>query len=142
MPTGFATFTVFYDGNCPLCMTEMKHLMKRNTQQKLIFVDINHPQFSTDHPGLSQRDLQAKIHGRWSHGEMLTGLDVTYTAWRLVGKGWLYAPLRWPVIRWFADWAYTVFARHRQRISTLLMGKSQCENGHCNPTRGDSHERK
>lgn len=124
-------FTVFYDGACPLCMAEMNQLMKRNVEQKLAFVDINHPTFIVEYPELDRQQLNARIHGRWSNGEMLTGLDVTHAAWKQVGKGWLYAPLRWPVIRFFADKAYEFFARHRYRISYLLTGKKRCENDVC-----------
>lgn len=124
-------FTVFYDGGCPLCMAEMRQLMKRNTQQKLVFVDIHHPNFCNDFSELDRAALDAKIHGRWSNGKMLSGLDVTYTAWKQVGRGWIYAPLRWPIIRIFADYAYVFFARHRHRISYLLTGKNRCQNNSC-----------
>ncbi|MDM7861450.1 DUF393 domain-containing protein [Alteromonas sp. ASW11-36] len=124
-------FTVFYDGGCPLCMTEMRHLMKRNTENKLAFVDINHPSFAVEYPELDSEACAARIHGRWSNGQMLTGLDVTYTAWRLVGKGWLYAPLRWPLIKPLADRLYIVFAKHRHRISYWLTGKERCDSGSC-----------
>ena len=124
-------FTVFYDGACPLCMAEMRQLMKRNTANALAFVDINHPDFDANYPELDKNILNARIHGRWANGEMLTGLDVTHTAWKQVGRGWLYAPLRWPVIRFFADKAYLFFARHRHRISYLLTGKKRCESSYC-----------
>lgn len=124
-------FTVFYDGACPLCMAEMKQLMKRNIEQKLAFVDINHPSFPIEFAELDRAVLNARIHGRWANGKMLTGLDVTYTAWKQVGRGWIYAPLRWPIIRYFADYAYLFFARHRYRISYLLTGKNRCENDTC-----------
>ena len=32
--------TVFYDGACPLCLFEMRHLMRLNTAGKLAFEDI------------------------------------------------------------------------------------------------------
>lgn len=132
-------FTVFYDGACPLCMAEMRHLMKRNTQQKLHFVDINNPAFSTEYPHLEREDLMARIHGQWSNGQILTGLDVTYTAWKLVGKGWLYAPLRWRLLKPLADRFYLWFARHRYRISFLLTGQKRCETGYCQlPTEKDA----
>lgn len=124
-------FTVFYDGACPLCMAEMKQLMKRNVQQKLAFVDINHPSFPVEFAELDRNALNARIHGRWANGEMLTGLDVTHAAWKQVGRGWLYAPLRWPFIRFFADHTYLFFARHRYRISFLLTGKKRCDNDIC-----------
>ena len=32
--------TIFYDGGCPLCVTEMRHLYERNVQNKIAFEDI------------------------------------------------------------------------------------------------------
>lgn len=50
---------------------------------------------------------------RDAQNNLLLGLDVTYQAWKLVGKGWLYASLRLPNIRPFADWLYIKFANNR-----------------------------
>ena len=63
---------------------------------------------------------------------MVTGLDATHAAWQAVGRGWLYAPLRWPVIRIVADMAYNLFARNRYTISYLLTGRRRtCDDGQC-----------
>lgn len=120
-------FTIFYDGACPLCDKEMSHLKKYNTEQKIAFVDINHPDFSVNYPELDWQALDARIHGMLDDGSMLIGLDATHKAWSLVGKGWIYAPLRWPVIKFFADKAYIVFAKHRHKISYWLTGKKRCD---------------
>ena len=61
------------------------------------------------------------------NGNVFTGLDVTHKAWSLVGVGWLYAPLRWPVISTIADIGYKIFAKHRYQISYLLTGKKRSE---------------
>jgi len=37
----------------------------------------------------------------------------------------LYAPLRWPLIRHVADYAYSLFARHRYSISYWLTGQKR-----------------
>ena len=130
-------FTVFYDGACPLCMAEMRQLMKRNSESKLAFVDINHPEFDIEHPELNREDCSARIHGQWADGEILTGLDVTHTAWELVGRGWLYAPLRWPLIKPIADRLYIAFANNRYRISYWLTGQARCDTGSCDINRKD-----
>ncbi len=119
--------TVFYDSFCPLCMAEMRQLKKRNDKQKLSFVDINDESFSKHYPRLDKAELNARIHGITDEGTVITGLDVTYHAWRLVGKGWLYAPLRWRFVKPLADWCYVKFAKHRYKISFLLTGKAQCD---------------
>jgi predicted DCC family thiol-disulfide oxidoreductase YuxK len=125
-------FTIFYDGHCPLCKIEMDHLKKRNTEDKLAFVDIMQDNFAQLYPDLDWQRLDERIHGMQEDGSMLIGLDVTHKAWDLLGKGWLYGPLRWPVIRFFADKGYIFFAKHRHRISYWVTrkkrGPSACEN--------------
>jgi len=118
--------TIFYDGYCPLCLMEMDKLKRLDKQQNIRFVDINESSFSVLYPHLDWQVLNARIHGYLEDGTLISGLDVTYLAWKLVGKGWVYAPLRWPVISWFADIAYNLFAKHRYRISYLLTGKKHC----------------
>lgn len=120
-------FTIFYDGLCPLCEIEMRHLRKRNTEAQLAFVDITAEDFSEHYPNLDWQALNDRIHGMEDDGSMLIGLDVTHRAWSLVGVKWLYAPLRWPVIRFFTDKIYLVFAKHRNTISYWLTGKRRCE---------------
>jgi predicted DCC family thiol-disulfide oxidoreductase YuxK len=119
--------TLFYDSFCPLCMTEMRHLKKRDKAGNLTFVDINDEHFGEAYPQFNYDDLNARIHGLTPEGNVITGLDVTYHAWRLVGHGWLYAPLRWPIIRIVADWVYVKFAKHRYTVSFWLTGKRRCE---------------
>jgi predicted DCC family thiol-disulfide oxidoreductase YuxK len=118
--------TIFYDGYCPLCLLEMNKLKQLDKQQNINFVDIQTPSFHAHYSHLDWHALNARIHGYLADGKLISGLDVTYLAWKLVGKGWVYAPLRWPVIRWFADIAYNIFAKHRYRISYLLTGKKRC----------------
>lgn len=118
--------TLFYDGHCPLCAIEMRHLKKYDSDNRIAFVDIMSADFLRDYPELDWQALNDRIHARLPDGTMIVGLDVTHKAWSLVGKGWLYAPLRWPVIRYFADKFYLVFAKHRYRISYWLTGKKRC----------------
>ncbi|NDV92548.1 DUF393 domain-containing protein [Alteromonas sp. 345S023] len=116
---------IFYDGYCPLCKAEMRHLQKRDKHNALTLVDIQSTAFASNYPQLDFHALNARIHGMLDDGRMITGLDVTYQAWKVVGMGWVYAPLRWPVIRVFADWGYVKFAKHRYTISYLLTGKKR-----------------
>ena len=117
--------TLFYDGYCPLCVAEMNKLKHYDSNEWLAFVDIQSPLFSESYPNLSWQQLNDRIHGMLPDGRLVSGLDVTYLAWKLVGKGWVYAPLRWPLLARVADLAYNVFAKHRYRISFLLTGKKR-----------------
>lgn len=120
-------FTIFYDSHCPLCAKEMTSLKKYDKQNNLRFVDIMHEDFTTSYPELDWSALNERIHGMCDDGTILVGLDATHRAWNEVGKGWLYAPLRWPIIRFFADKLYLVFAKNRYSISFWLTGEKRCD---------------
>ncbi len=118
--------TVFYDGGCPLCVKEMRQLHRQDRKGQIRFENINAVDFEQRYPQVNVGKANQYLHGQVASGEMIYGLDVTYRAWSLVGRGWMIAPLRWPILRWFADQAYLFFARHRNRISKLLTGKERC----------------
>lgn len=122
--------TILYDGQCPLCVKEMRSLMRADLKHKIQLADINAPDFATRFPEVSHHAAMSKLHGYLedqSSKTLLTGLDVTYHAWRLVGKGWLIAPLRWPVIKVIADYCYLKFAKHRFTLSRWLTGQARCQ---------------
>ena len=122
-----AELKIFYDGGCPLCLSEMKHLMKLDQQQKIDLVHINQESFQAKYPNINREKADRILHGQLANGKILLGLDVTHKAWNLVGKGKWRAIIRWPIIRIFADFAYLQFARHRHFLSRLLTGKERCE---------------
>ena len=118
---------IFYDGGCPLCLSEMKHLLSLDVEHSIDLVDINQPGFEEKYPVINKEKADAILHGQLADGSIILGLDVTHKAWSLVGKGRWTAILRWPVVRIFADWAYLVFAKYRHPLSRLITGKSRCE---------------
>ncbi|MDA6066819.1 DUF393 domain-containing protein [Idiomarina abyssalis] len=126
MPQQSSELIIFYDGGCPLCVKEMRHLKRLDKEGRIQFENVNEPDFSQRYPQVDVAKANQYLHGQVSSGDMIYGLDVTHEAWSLVGKGWMIAPLRWPVIRWFADKTYLFFARNRNRISKLLTGKERC----------------
>lgn len=119
-------FTIFYDGTCPLCVKEMTALRKQDEDRQLLLVDIHEQQF-LDYPYIDGNEASAMLHALDEDGKLLLGLDVTYQAWSRVGKGWLYAPTRWKLIKPLADRFYLFFARNRYSISRLLTGSSKCK---------------
>lgn len=124
---------IFYDGYCPLCRTEMRHLKKHDKRNAIQFEDIQAAEFPHRFPDLDWEALNARIHVQLPDGSLVSGLDATHRAWSAVGKGWLYAPLRWPGIRVVADYFYTLFARHRYTISYWLTGQKRSCDTACKP---------
>ena len=119
--------TIFYDGGCPLCAAEMRHLARRDGARKIAYEDIYAADFSARFPQIDQQAADRILHGQLADGQLIFGLDVTYQAWVLVGKRKWVAILRWPIIKPIADLTYLFFAKHRNRISKLLTGQSRCD---------------
>lgn len=122
--------TIFYDGTCPLCTKEMHALKQRDVKQAIKIVDIYSDDFS-DYPQIDAQKANTILHALNDNNELILGLDVTHRAWQLVGRGWLYAPLRWPLLKPIADWLYLRFANNRYRVSYWLTGSSRCNSGQC-----------
>lgn len=122
--------TIFYDGTCPLCRKEMDALRLYDEGEQLVLVDINSDAFSA-HPDIDPQKAMTILHAKDDTGSVLLGLDVTAAAWKAVGKKPWVQCLRWPVIRWFADWSYILFANNRYRLSWLLTGQARCQDGAC-----------
>ncbi|MGR6833737.1 thiol-disulfide oxidoreductase DCC family protein [Aliivibrio wodanis] len=122
--------TIFYDGTCPLCAKEMSALSQQDTNNVIKTIDIYSEEFS-EYPCIDPKAANTVLHALNQNNELILGLDVTYLAWKLVGKGWLYAPLRWPGIRVLADWCYLRFAKNRYRVSYWLTGTSRCTKNSC-----------
>lgn len=119
--------TLFYDGQCPLCMKEIDLLQHYNTEQRLQLVDIHSEAFESLYPQIDKHAADRLLHAIGHNGQLLTGLDANVAVWQAVGKHrWLKA-LRWPVIRWFADHGYLLFAKHRHKISYWLTGQKRCD---------------
>ncbi|MCQ1057669.1 DUF393 domain-containing protein [Photobacterium sp. ZSDE20] len=122
--------TIFFDGSCPLCAKEMATLKQYDSRDVILLEDIQQPDFSERFPAVDPNAAMQILHGQLE-GKAVYGLDVTYHAWRLVGKKWRVAFLRWWWIKPFADRAYLFFAKHRQLISSLLARKSRCDSNAC-----------
>ncbi len=106
--------TLYYDGNCPLCMREVR-LLARIADPGLALVDLHEV---PDQPGQPTRlEKLSNLHLRTAAGDWQVGVDATVSAWSHTRWGWLFAVLRWPLIGRFADWVYRYWARKRyQRL--------------------------
>lgn len=118
--------TVFYDGQCPLCLREMRSLKKHDEHQAITLIDINTEGFEQTYPHIDPVAASNVLHAETKDGKLLLGLDVTAKVWETVGAHRWVAALRWPVIRPVADLGYKIFAKNRYRFSYLLTGQARC----------------
>jgi len=102
--------TLYYDGKCPLCSHEIR-LLKRFKGKSLTLIDIHSD--DNQQTVLSTQTLLAVLHLQTSDGNWLKGLDATVKAWNHTKFGFLFIPLRWPLIKQLADWFYIKWASKR-----------------------------
>ncbi len=106
--------TLFYDGNCPLCMREVR-LLTRIADDGLLLTDLHDVSEKPGEP--SSLEKLKNLHLRTADGEWLTGVDATVRAWSHTRWGFLFSLLRWPLLGPLADAAYRYWARKRyQRL--------------------------
>lgn len=102
--------TLYYDGQCPLCTAEMDRL-RQLADPSLALVDIHG---LDDTAGLPDRAaLLERLHLRRADNVLLSGLDANVTAWQHTRFGFLWAWLRWPLLRPLADAIYNRWAAWR-----------------------------
>lgn len=114
--------TVYFDGNCPLCVAETAALKACDRNDALRLVDCSVAGFddaAVAAAGLARADLLGIIHARDAAGAWLRGVDVFVAMYGLAGfdaiaRLWSQ---RW--LRPIWDRLYPWVARHRMWLSAL-----------------------
>src|SRR5687768_9267264 len=96
-------FKLLYEGECPLCMGEVRWLKRCTGRGRLAFEDVSAAEFDPGQYGLTREELLREIHGVCPDGQMVRGMEVFRRAYKAVGLGWPLAPTGWPVLRWIFD---------------------------------------
>lgn len=104
---------VFFDGDCPLCLREIRMLQKLDKQGRIRFTDIAAADFDAAALGTDYEALMDRIHGRLPSGEWITGVEVFRRLYGAVGLGPVVALTRLPGLRQSLDFAYERFAKNR-----------------------------
>ncbi len=111
------TVEIFFDGECPLCMREVRMLQRLDRKQRVRFTDIASPAFDPSALGLDKAAMMARIHGRLPDGSILEGVEVFRRVYEAVGLGLLARASRLPGISAMTAAAYTLFAKNRLRLT-------------------------
>lgn len=119
---------VFYDGDCPLCLREVRMLQRLDRGRgKIVFTDIAAPEFDARAHGRTHDDFMAEIHGRLPDGTWLVGVEVFRRLYAAVGLRAAVQLTRLPGVDWSLGKAYELFARNRLRLT------GRCVDGACEP---------
>ena len=108
---------VFFDGECPLCMREIRMLQRRDKHRKIKFTDISSENFDEDSVGISWNNLMDRIHGRRPDGTIVEGIEVFRELYSAIGFGPVVALTRLPGISQILNLGYHLFAKNRLRIT-------------------------
>lgn len=119
--------TVLYDGECPLCVFQMKLLTWLDWRRVLRLLPLADPRAQALAPQISREDLQEAIHCIAQNGRIYRGAR----AIRFVG---MRLPLLVPValFLWFpgvifvAERVYKIISRNRLVLSRLFGCKGAC----------------
>ena len=114
------SFTLFYDGACPLCQAEILFLQSRNQAGLLHFIDINSAQYDPHKVGVSCEEALASMYGQIEGEPPINGVAVFGEAYRRTNlplMAWIFSR-RWmmPIL----GPGYRFFAKHRHGISGLF----------------------
>ena len=120
-------FEVFFDGDCPLCVKEIRLLRALDRKRgRILFTDIAAADFDAQAvTGLTYEQLMAEIYGRMPSGELVTGMEVFRQLYGAVGLGFLFAPTKWPILKPAFDSIYSMFAKNRLKLT------GRCEDDSC-----------
>jgi predicted DCC family thiol-disulfide oxidoreductase YuxK len=111
------SFTLFYDGACPLCQAEILFLQSRNQAGLLHFVDINSAQYDPQKIGVTCEEALVSMYGQIEGEPPVNGVAVFAEAYRRANlplMAWIFSR-RWmmPIL----GPSYRFFAKHRHGIS-------------------------
>ena len=116
---------VFYDGECPLCLREIKLLRWMDRRQNIRFTDISESGFRPEDYGKSMQEFMDEIQGRLPDGSWIIGVEVFRRLYAAVGFRPLVALTRIPGVSHGLDFGYRIFAKNRLRLT------GRCREGVC-----------
>jgi len=125
---------LLYDGECPLCMREVKFLQKRDAGRGWVaFVDIASDDYTAEaNGGVDFETAMGRIHAVLPDGTVVQKVEVFRRVYEVLGLGWIYAITKIPVIGWLADALYDFWADRRlaltgRSMATVLAERQQRE---------------
>ncbi len=113
--------TIWYDGDCPLCVAEISLVRKLDANQgRLAFVNL----MESGTCPLDRREMLAKFHAQEVGKEIVSGVSAFGAMWRQVTP---FQPLGWltlfPPAHWLMGILYVQFLRVRPRLQSWMRAR-------------------
>jgi len=127
---------VFYDGSCIVCATEIEHYVRKDLDDKLMAIDISHPDFDPVPYKISLADFMHQLYAIDQDEHVFKGVDSFWAIWQAFPSSTVYGIMgriiRLPVVNRLARFSYWLFAR----VRPYLPKRHQCESGTCSIHQG------
>lgn len=108
---------VLYDGWCSVCTSVADRLRQLDDNRgRLTLVDLRQDDTLLKQHNLEPKEIRRVMHAITPDGRVLIAMDAVRAAMRAVGRGWLIAWTRLPLISWVCDRFYIWFAHNRMRF--------------------------
>ena len=110
--------TIFYDGACGVCSTEISHY-RSIADQRIDFVDIAAVDFNAESYDKQVEEFQKKLHACDADGHFFTGVEAFRRLWEALpspGYSLLSTFVGLPGIHFMARAGYAAFARFRHLL--------------------------
>ncbi|MEP4315231.1 MAG: DUF393 domain-containing protein [Anderseniella sp.] len=85
MPDKVSSTTIYYDGSCPLCATEIRHYRDQDSDQALAFVDVSEADVLLP-PDLSRQQAMTRFHVMSSDGSLIDWARAFAEVWARLPK--------------------------------------------------------
>lgn len=106
---------LLYDGQCPLCLREVRFLQKRDAGRgRVAFVDIAREDYDPNqHGNIDFETAMGRIHALLPDGTVVKNVEVFRRTYEILGMGWIYSATQLPLIGAIADRLYEIWADYR-----------------------------
>tara|TARA_Y100000589_G_scaffold8200_1_gene6971 strand:- start:193 stop:591 length:399 start_codon:yes stop_codon:yes gene_type:complete len=120
--------TFLYDGGCPLCRRETDFLKSRDKFRYIKFVDISSVDYEPrNYQNISYEIAMSNLHGILNNGNIIKGLDVLAYSYQLIGFGWVYFPIKIPLLSNLLKMIYQYWAKYRLQITGRNKLETLCD---------------
>lgn len=112
--------TIFYDGACGVCSTEIKHY-RSIADQRVKFINIAAVDFDAESYGKSMEEFQKVLHLCDAEGQFYTGVEAFRRLWEALPSSFyplLSTFVGLPGVHLLARIGYSIFARFRHLLPT------------------------
>ena len=112
--------TVYFDGSCPLCRTEIGYYRREDQADALCFVDVSETGAATPE-GITQRRVLERFHVRTGDGRVLSGAAAFVEVWtRLPNWNWAARAASLPGALVALELGYRMFLPVRPFVSQVF----------------------